>query len=179
MNPINRRYGSGNAMAAQLANTESEHSLSAAAPGYRKQSYWLVVAASVLSIAAISVSYAQAGLPATQSANGTEYVTGGFGENGADAFKQAESSFPLTLVFAEDAGGGSRPYVAEVSVVVKKDNGELALEVPSAGPYLLVKLKPGNYRVEATYMGQTKTQDVKISDSQPTRHVMAWKTHGK
>ena len=148
---------------------------SAAVFSQRKLAYWM--AAGVLSIAAVGVSYAASGLPPAQNSNGTEYVTGGFGENGADAFKQAESSFPLTLVFAEDAGGGSRPYVAEVKVVVKKADGEVVLEVPSAGPYLLAKLEPGTYTVEATYMGETKTQDVNITESQSSRHVMAWKTN--
>ncbi len=168
-------YERSRAVAARSVGTSPQTSLLSAGLTGKRLSYW--IAAGALSIAAVGISYAQTGLPATQQANGTEYVTGGFGENGADAFKQAESTFPLTLVFAEDAGGGSRPYVAEVRVVVKKADGEVVLEVPSAGPYLLAKLEPGTYSVEATYMGETKTQEVKISDSQPTRHVMAWKTN--
>lgn len=123
-----------------------------------------------------TVAMAQSGLPASQTANGVEYVSGGFGEDGAQAFKQAEASWPLSLVFAEDAGGGSRPYVAEVRVVIKDASGNVRMEVPSAGPYFLARLEPGAYTVEATYLGKTQTQKVTVGQGETRRHTFAWKT---
>lgn len=137
-----------------------------------KAGNWLVTGLTALALA--GMAQAQQGLPAAQQANGTEYVTGGFGDDAARAFKQAESSYPLTLVFAEDAGGGSRPYIAEVQVVVKDADGQHVLEVPSAGPYLLLKLQPGTYQVEASYMGKSQIQEVRVSEGQPSRHVLTW-----
>ncbi|HLU01040.1 MAG TPA: carboxypeptidase regulatory-like domain-containing protein [Burkholderiaceae bacterium] len=132
--------------------------------------------ATTLAVGLSAVAVAQGGLPEPKTANGVEYVTGGFSEDGAGAFKQAEASYPLSLVFAEDAGGGSRPYVADVEVVIKDDSGSVVLNVPAAGPYFLAKLKPGKYSVEATYMGKTQTQEVSVGQGGATRHVMTWKT---
>ena len=142
---------------------------------HKRLSSWVTTGIIMLSTA--SLSFAQEGLPPVQQSNGTEYVTGGFGDNAAQAFKQAEASYPLTLVFAEDAGGGSRPYVAEVAVVVKDDAGKVIMDVPSAGPYLLARLEPGKYRIDATYMGKTQTQEIQVTQSQPIRQVLTWKTN--
>lgn len=141
------------------------------------KTFSLRLATGILTFTLVGLSQAQEGLPPVQQANGTEYVTGGFGDNAAQAFKQAESAYPLTLVFAEDAGQGSRPYVADVSVVVKDDTGKVVMQVPSAGPYLLARLAPGKYQIEATYMGQTQTQEVQLAEAQPSRQVFTWKTN--
>jgi len=50
------------------------------------------------------------------------------------------------------------------------------MEVPAAGPYFLAKLKPGKYKVEATYMGKTQTQVVNVGQGGANQNVMAWKT---
>lgn len=146
--------------------------LAAARPNRMLALLW----AGAITLCVAGLSQAQTGLPEVQTSNGVEYVTGGFGADGADAFKQAEASYPLTLVFAEDAGGGSRPYLAEVRVVVKNASGETVMDVPSAGPYLLAKLQPGTYNVEASYGGETQTHSVQVGESQPKRLVLTWKT---
>lgn len=130
----------------------------------------------VFTMVMAGMSLAQGSLPTPQTANGVEYVTGGFGDDMAQAFKAAESAYPLALTFAEDAGGGSRPYVAEVDVSIKDQSGATVLEVPSTGPYFLAKLKPGKYRVEATYMGKTQTQNVTVGEGGASRHVITWKS---
>jgi len=133
-------------------------------------------AAGLLAASAASLGFAQTALPPPQTSGGIEYVTGGFGADMSEAFKQAESSYPLALTFAEDAGGGSRPYVAEVGVVIKDEAGNVVVEVPSAGPYFLVRLQPGGYTVEATYMGDTQTHGVKVGEGGTVRRVLTWKT---
>src|SRR5690606_1264471 len=76
----------------------------------------------------------QSGLPASQTANGAEYGSGGSGEDAAQAAKPAAASWPLSVVFAEEPRGGSRPYVAEVRRVVNGAWGDVRVEVRSAGP---------------------------------------------
>lgn len=149
---------------------------STAARATRRADLRVVCAAGVLMLAAASIAFAQGGLPAAQKAGNVEYVTGGFGENMADAFKQAESSYPLALTFAEDAGGGSRPYVAEVGLVIKDKSGNVVADVPSVGPYFLARLEPGSYSVEATYMGKTQTQAVTVKEGGTAKQVITWKT---
>lgn len=136
----------------------------------------LVWAAGLLALAAAGMSMAQTGLPPVQQDNGIEYVTGGFGDEASTAFKQAQAAYPLALTFAEDAGGGSRPYVAEVRVLIKDDAGQVVMDVPSAGPYFLARLEPGSYVVEASYMGNTQTHEVSVSSGSSTQKVLTWKT---
>ena len=136
----------------------------------------LLLASGLLAALMAGASFAQAAMPEPKTSNGIEYVTGGFGDDMAQAFKAAESEYPLALTFAEDAGGGSRPYLAEVDVTIKDQSGATVLEVPSTGPYFLAKLKPGKYRVEATHMGKTQTQNVTVGEGGSGRHVMTWKS---
>jgi len=139
----------------------------------RRRGRALVSAMTIVAAAMLGTAWAQ--LPPPQTAGGVEYITGGFGADMSEAFKAAESDYPLALVFAAtDEGGGSRPYLADVSVVIKRGNGEVVMEVPSAGPYLLMRLEPGPYAVEATYMGKTQTHNVTVKEGGPTRQVMTW-----
>lgn len=157
----------------------SEHSLQkplAADLRPRRISPGVIGAVGFLALMAAGMSLAQTGLPPAQQANGVEYVTGGFGDDMSDAFKQAQASYPLALTFAEDAGGGSRPYVAEVGVRIKDGDGRVVMDVPSAGPYFLARLEPGSYVVEATYMGNTQVHELSISNGSPTHKVLTWKT---
>lgn len=114
-------------------------------------------------------------LPEPQTANGIEYVTGGFGADMSKAFKEAETSYPLALTFAAtDEGGGARPYVAEVDVVIRDATGSVVMSVPSAGPYFFARLKPGRYTVEATYLDKAQTREVIVKEGATTRDVLTW-----
>lgn len=125
--------------------------------------------------AMIATGAARAQLPEPETVNGIEYVTGGFGADMSKAFRQAESDYPLALTFAaSDEGGGARPFVADVRVVVRDASGGVVMEVPSAGPYLLARLEPGSYVVDATYMGKTQTRRVTLKKGATTREVITW-----
>lgn len=138
----------------------------------RKSSRCLLSGA-VLAIAAL-MGTAWAQLPPAQTSGGVEYVTGGFGSEMAEAFKNAAGEYPLTLVFAAtDEGGGAQPYIADVTVTVKQGGNVLA-EIPDAGPYLLLRLDPGSYVIDASYTGTTQTQDVVVKAGEPVRHVLTW-----
>lgn len=131
-------------------------------------------AALVAGAAWFSIAHAQ--LPQAETYQGVEYVSGGFGSDMSEAFKAAQSQYPLALTFAAvDEDGGARPYVAEVRVVVKKKDGATVLEVPSAGPYLLARLEPGSYNVEATYQGETQTRQVTVGENGSAQEVITWK----
>lgn len=136
---------------------------------------WRLSTAVLLVGAAALWSVAQAQLPPSQNAGGVEYVTGGFGSDMSEAFKAAKSEYPLALTFAGADEGGSSPYLAEVHVVVKDKQGATVMDVPSAGPYFLARLKPGQYTVEATYMGETQTQRVDIKEGGSAQDVLTWK----
>lgn len=172
------RYGGGVSMpqGGSLSKPRVRRPVSLRTARRNRLRWGLVLATGVFTALLAFASIAQtATLPSPQTSNGIEYVTGGFGEDMAQAFKAAESAYPLGLTFAEDAGGGSRPYVADVGVSIKDSSGATILEAPSTGPYFLAKLKPGQYRIDATYQGKTQTLNVKIGEGHPARHVMTWK----
>jgi len=142
----------------------------------RQRNIALSLGAAALLAGAAMFTVAHAQLPAAENYQGVEYVSGGFGSDMSEAFKAAQSNYPLGLTFAAvDEDGGARPYVAEVRVVVKKKGGETVLEVPSAGPYLLARLEPGQYEVDATYQGETQTRQVTIGQNGSAQEVITWK----
>jgi len=132
------------------------------------------VLASALIVGSGLMGVAQAQLPPTQTAQGVEYITGGFGSDEATAFKEAKSRYPLALTFAATGDDGSTPYVAEVKVEITDEQGNSVLSLPSVGPYLLAELQPGSYTVQATYLGQTQTQQVNVSGPGSVDARIAW-----
>jgi len=118
---------------------------------------------------------AHAQLPPAQTAQGVEYVTGGFGSDAAAAFKEAKSRYPLALTFAATDEDGSTPYVAEVQLEITDEQGKSVLSLPSVGPFLLADLKPGTYTVRATYEGKAQTQQMKVAGPGSADARIAWK----
>src|SRR5690606_31969580 len=122
------------------------------------------VGAAVLLAGVVLSNPASAQLPPAQTANGVEYVTGGFGQEESTAFKQAQSRYSLSLTFAvTGSGSASSPYAGNVQVRIRSaQNGEV-LDAVSSGPYFLANLSPGSYTVEATYEGDTQSKQVTIA----------------
>lgn len=137
----------------------------------------LAWAAALLAGAGLMCS-ARAQLPPVQTAQGVEYVTGGFGSDEAAAFKQAKARYALALTFAATDENGSTPYVADVQVDISDEQGKSVLALPAAGPYLLADLRPGAYTVRATYQGKTQTQRVKVAGPGSVDLRIAWKRSG-
>ncbi|WP_397475886.1 carboxypeptidase-like regulatory domain-containing protein [Pusillimonas sp.] len=130
--------------------------------------------ASLLLAGAGLMAAAHAQLPPVETAQGVQYVTGGFGSDAAAAFKDAKARYPLALTFAATGDDGSTPYVAEVRVEIADEQGKTVLTLPSAGPFLLVDLPPGSYTVRATYEGKTQTQQMKVAGPGSADARVAW-----
>ena len=56
-------------------------------------------------------------------------------------------AYSVRLEFAN----GAREYLADLDVTVERPSGDQLLAVRCSGPWLLVNLEPGKYRVRATY----------------------------
>jgi hypothetical protein len=54
--------------------------------------------------------------------------------------------------------GSGSDYLADVHVHIIDAHGSTVLTADSRGPYMLVKLHPGRYTVEASYEGHTQTR---------------------
>lgn len=111
---------------------------------------------------------ARAPFPQVESSGGVDYLNGGASLGEADYMKRQAHDFPLEVLFS---GKGGEYGVAD-RVVVRQGDREV-VEVPDAGPYLLLKVPPGRYTVEAEFDGQTEKRAVTVGKG---RQVLNWNT---
>lgn len=130
----------------------------------------------VLCIAAIPFVFAQVSPnPATaptvqRSPDGTEYLNGGGGEEERAAMVARQREFPFKVVMS--APGGE--FVVADKLSVSTPQGEL-LAIRDAGPIVMIKLRPGQYTLEATWQGKTERRSVRLATSAQT---LEWRFSG-
>ena len=112
-------------------------------------------------------------LPSVATQGAVSYVTGGVGEDEADAFKRAAAEYPLELLFAQRAQPKDM-YLADVKVIIRDRSGRPVLETTAEGPFLLARIPAGTYQVEAEFGGLKKRQAVEIRPGKHQRAVFVW-----
>lgn len=115
----------------------------------------------------------QAALPPVQKSGPVEYLSGGIGQDEARAIERSSAQWPLTLQFAVKDKQRA-VFAANVAVAVRDAKGRTALTATSDGPFLLAKLEPGTYAVDATFGGKTLHEKVVVKRGQPARAVFVW-----
>lgn len=118
-------------------------------------------------------SQAMAGLPPVHQDGAVEYLSGGIGKDEATAVEKASHHWPLTLAFSQQ-GQRRAEYTADVAVLVRDAQGHTALQAKADGPYLLARLAPGHYTVEATLAGKTLHRKVDIKAGHMARETFLW-----
>ena len=112
-------------------------------------------------------------LPPVQSSGAVEYLSGGVGEEEAQAMQQAGAQWPMQLQFLINAK--PRPeYAASVEVQVKDAKGMDVLQTATDGPFMLIKLAPGSYAVYATLDGKTLHKRISVGRNGQARAVFVW-----
>jgi len=86
------------------------------------------------------------------------FVSGGIGSDESKALRREAPNWPLSLEFI----GPTASYLADVHVKVARAGGETVLDTVSAGPFMLVKLPPGTYKVSAQYKDRPQSKDVQV-----------------
>ena len=136
-----------------------------------------LVSALIASFSMAGAGVAQAAgtgdLPAVHSYQGVRYTSGGIGSDESDAMKAAASQWPLSLEFAVKAGSQAQ-YASGVQVRMRNQQGATVLDATSQGPFMLVKVPPGAYRIEATLNGKAVQRSVTVRSGHPTRAVFEW-----
>jgi hypothetical protein len=154
----------------QKISTSTVHS----STGARRRAAPKLAWAAMLLAGVLAGAQAYAALPPLQHQGSVEYVSGGIGSDESASFKEAATQFPLALTFASNVDGNAA-YVAEVQVVIRDSHDASVLNAASQGPYFLVRLPAGDYKVFATYKGQTQSRSVQVHDQGTARAVFEWK----
>jgi hypothetical protein len=133
------------------------------------------VIAATLGALMVGGAFAQsaATLPPLHKSGQVEYLSGGIGKDEATAIESASKQWPLTLEFAvKDKKHAD--FVANVDLVVRDAKGHTALQTTSDGPFLLAKLAPGHYSVDATLADKRLHQTVLVTPGRPAMAVFVW-----
>jgi hypothetical protein len=118
----------------------------------------LGAAVGALLLASAALAQAQAQAP---EGGGVDYIAGGVGESGRAEIEAVQDQYSLKLVFAYTNG----EFLAQVKVVISDAAGKTLVSTDADGPWLLVDLPAGTYKVDATVNGQTKTEQVSVPAS--------------
>lgn len=112
-------------------------------------------------------------LPPEQTQGAVTYVSGGIGQDEAQAFEAAATQYPLALEFAIKHAPRAE-YAADVHVMITDAQGRRVLDTHSDGPFLLAKLPMGRYTVTAERQQQTLTRTVRVATHKPTHVLFLW-----
>jgi hypothetical protein len=116
----------------------------------------LQVLAAALSLAAAGGAHALE----TGSSGKAEWACGGAGVEERADMKILESVANAGMLFVTEQRGG---YLADVDFLVRDSSGTPVLEGRADGPYCLLRVPAGRYKVEATYEGVRRTATVVAS----------------
>jgi hypothetical protein len=125
-----------------------------------------ILLGSLLPLAAV------AELTPVQVNDDVSYVTGGVGLEESTAIREMRKDYSLTMVFAETTSHGRNQYLYGVEVEIASGDNPV-FETETSGPYLLVRLPPGNYRITATHNGVPKTRTVSVG-TKPKQIGWTW-----
>ena len=112
-------------------------------------------------------------LPPEQTQGPVTYVSGGIGQDEAQAFAAAAMQYPLALEFSIKHTPRAE-YTANVHVTVTDAQGQRVLDTRSDGPFLLAKLPAGRYIVTAERQQQPLTRTVHVATHKPTHVMFLW-----
>ena len=142
-------------------------------PRFMKQSATALLSAAAL-LGALS---AQAANPPIHFTNGIEYMSGGVGSDEAKFMETVSPRWAATLEFAvkDAADKQGADFAASVKVQVRDAaSGTALLNAVSDGPFMLARLEPGRYDVEATLNGQTLKQELTVRAGLPSKATFVW-----
>ena len=103
---------------------------------------------------------------------GAPYVTGGIGVGERERLSAMANDFSLKARFAMQAGN----YLADIQVTIEDAQGNKVIETMADGPWLLVDLDPGSYKVIATsaVADETLRKDVQVQPASSTEVLFSF-----
>jgi hypothetical protein len=140
------------------------------------KSHSLTLSCAGLALVLAAAAAQAAGLPAERQAGSVSYVTGGVSDEEANAFKQMSHSYPLSIELVQKQVGRNE-FTADAHVRVIDHSGAAVLDAKADGPFMLVRVPPGEYRVQATLNGRTvESGPVKVGANGSAQATLAFPT---
>ncbi len=132
------------------------------------------LAASLLLLLGVAAAPAWAEeTPQVHTSGDVSYVTGGVGEEHAQAMEAVRKDYPLSMLFVRK-DKPRNAYLADIAVTIKNARGKVVLQTTSEGPFLYVKIPAGRYTVSATHEGNTRTAAVYVTSKGHKHMVFEW-----
>ncbi|MGJ7557429.1 hypothetical protein ACSFBM_24040 [Variovorax sp. GB1R11] len=122
-----------------------------------------------------ALSSAQAAVnPPIYMSHGVEYMSGGIGSDEAQLMETVAPRWPATFEFAvKDSKGAD--FAANVHVTVRDSHGVALIDnVTSGGPFMVARLEPGSYEVEARLGSQVLKQQVRVPEGASAKATFVW-----
>jgi len=112
--------------------------------------------------------------PPIKMAQGIEYMCGGNGNAEAAFMETVAPRWAATMEFMVSRGKpGQVP--GDIKVVVRdRYSGRLVMEAATGSPFMLARLDPGAYEVEATLAGITLQQPLTVFNGQGSKAQFVW-----
>lgn len=118
-------------------------------------------------------SFAQAQIPDTQYSQGISYISGGVGEEEAQAIIAEAKQWPLLLELSQlENGRGVWIFGAKIKIL--NTQKKIIFDAQADGPYMLVNLSQGDYLIEASYQNVVQKRAISITSSSQKVNIF-WK----
>ncbi|MDP9893622.1 hypothetical protein J2W32_002312 [Variovorax boronicumulans] len=112
--------------------------------------------------------------PPIYMTHGVEYMSGGIGSDEAQLMETVSPRWPATFEFAVK-DHNSADFAAGVHVTVRDSSGTKLLDnVVSGGPFMVARLEPGTYEVEARIGSQTLKQSLTVPTGASAKAIFEW-----
>lgn len=137
----------------------------------------LALAALLGTVVSLDADAALSPLPREKAAGVASFVSGGVSQASSQAFKQAFRDYPLVIQLYEREGA-REVYTADAQVRIVDAHGRMVLDQRADGPFMLVRLPAGDYRVSAELAGHTlPPHGVHVSEHGHTNSVFVFPAH--
>jgi hypothetical protein len=113
----------------------------------------------------------QTQLPLTQVPDPIPFVSGGVGDDEFQALRLVRDQYDLQIVLATVKTGA---YLADVSVQITDQKGDVILSTISDGPIFLAQLPAGRYKVTLSSAGIVQVKSVQMTGHNRAQLVVYW-----
>jgi hypothetical protein len=102
--------------------------------------------------------------------NGIHYVSGGIGLESRERLRAKQDSYNLMVLLAQSDGH----YLGGADITISDRGGKPLLTTQVKGPWLLVKLPPGDYTVHAKARNAVQRAHVVVAENGLKRVRLTW-----